>query len=305
MAYSRHIAEYSLKPCLLTGGIAPSGQSLRNGDCTATIVGGVSLLLDPETYIRMLTGTPEAEGVHHSADRGQPLTADPGITLGIRRPKATLIRQPMNAVGWDPVRDRCQYFECHGTGTQAGDPVEAQAIQQTFYPKSVVFSPEDKLVPTSTMPLAIRCPWLSVEGEREFLRSMHKKTSCRAIRILSTHSGFPMLHRANGPLCPENNEALDLGDWAWTLAQRTALPSRVSHPALSREELVGDLDKVVGNAKAPTGSEHIPFSGVAAYALDIISAEDAMKIAYYRGLHTKPVQSGGMPQPVGLAFPDA
>lgn len=30
---------------------------------------------------------------------------------------------------------RCQYFEAHGTGTQAGDPIEAEAIKSVFFPE--------------------------------------------------------------------------------------------------------------------------------------------------------------------------
>jgi acyl transferase domain-containing protein len=38
--------------------------------------------------------------------------------------------------GLDPTlkSDRCQYFEAHGTGTPAGDPQEASALDQSFFP---------------------------------------------------------------------------------------------------------------------------------------------------------------------------
>ncbi|KAA8651101.1 putative Nonribosomal peptide synthetase [Aspergillus tanneri] len=507
-------------------------QSLRNGDCTTAIVGGVNLLLDPETYIshsnlHMLSPTSRCRMWDRDADgyaRGEGCAAvviktldqalkdgddveciirqtavnsdgrSAGITMPNSEAQATLIRQTYERCGLDPVRDRCQYFECHGTGTQAGDPVEAQAIQQTFYPKSVVFSPEDKLyvgsiktlighlegcaglagvmkailciknrtitpnmlfdnlnpniapfydhlsVPTSTMPwpsVAPGCPlrasvnsfgfggtnahaiiesYVPHQSQKQVgycKESMHKKDVMPGPFVFSAHTQDSLYSNIEQiARYVKNNEALDLGDLAWTLAKRTALPFKVSITALSREELVGDLDKVVEEYKANKGSEHIPFprkyapepqwimgiftgqgaqwaqmghdilrvspifrksierceralanlrdgpswslqvelladkpssrlsnpavsqpittaieiavydllcacgisldavvghsSGeiVAAYALDIISAEDAMKIAYYRGLHTKPVQSGGM-LAVGLAFPDA
>ncbi|KAE8382753.1 hypothetical protein BDV26DRAFT_253079 [Aspergillus bertholletiae] len=158
-------------------------QSLHNGDCTTAIVGGVNLLLDPETYIshsnlHMLSPTSRCRMWDRDADgyargegcasvviktldqalrdgddveciiRGTAVNStgrSAGITMPSSEAQATLIRQAYERSGLDPVRDRCQYFECHGTGTQAGDPVEAQAIQQVYYPKSVVFSPEDKL----------------------------------------------------------------------------------------------------------------------------------------------------------------
>ena len=42
--------------------------------------------------------------------------------------------------GLDPTdpRDRPQYFEAHGTGTPAGDPIEAEAISSVFFPNSAV-----------------------------------------------------------------------------------------------------------------------------------------------------------------------
>jgi acyl transferase domain-containing protein len=39
-------------------------------------------------------------------------------------------------VNLDPAlraKDRCQYFEAHGTGTPTGDPQEASAIYHAFF----------------------------------------------------------------------------------------------------------------------------------------------------------------------------
>jgi acyl transferase domain-containing protein len=49
-----------------------------------------------------------------------------GLSLPNRDAQARLIRQVMADAGIGP--DRLAYFEAHGTGTQAGDPVEAWAI---------------------------------------------------------------------------------------------------------------------------------------------------------------------------------
>jgi acyl transferase domain-containing protein/acyl carrier protein len=49
-----------------------------------------------------------------------------GMSLPNRDAQARLIRQVMGAAGIGPAR--LGYFEAHGTGTQAGDPVEAWAI---------------------------------------------------------------------------------------------------------------------------------------------------------------------------------
>lgn len=77
-----------------------------------------------------------------------------GITMPSAEAQAALIRKTYAQAGLDPVTDGCQYFECHGTGkassssspksliscadsspgTQAGDPVEARAIQEAFFP---------------------------------------------------------------------------------------------------------------------------------------------------------------------------
>ncbi|KAI1824158.1 lovastatin nonaketide synthase [Xylaria intraflava] len=58
-----------------------------------------------------------------------------GITVPSEKAQAALIRQTYARAGLDPERnpnDRPQYFEAHGTGTQAGDPKEAAAIHECF-----------------------------------------------------------------------------------------------------------------------------------------------------------------------------
>lgn len=58
-----------------------------------------------------------------------------GITMPSSDAQARLIRQVYSSAGLDSRKpfDRCQYFECHGTGTPAGDPLEAQAIRNAFF----------------------------------------------------------------------------------------------------------------------------------------------------------------------------
>ncbi|KAL1639402.1 Type I Iterative PKS [Diplodia intermedia] len=149
-------------------------QSLRSGEATTAIVAGANMLLDATTYImesklQMLSpdsrcrmwdesanGYARGEGVAaillkplsaaladgddiECVIRGTGVNSD-GRTKGIAMPsaeaQAALIRETYRRAGLDPVADRCQYFECHGTGTQAGDPVEAQAIANTFFADS-------------------------------------------------------------------------------------------------------------------------------------------------------------------------
>lgn len=58
-----------------------------------------------------------------------------GITVPSTEAQAALIRQTYARAGLDPENnpnDRPQYFEAHGTGTQAGDPREAAAIYEAL-----------------------------------------------------------------------------------------------------------------------------------------------------------------------------
>lgn len=58
-----------------------------------------------------------------------------GLTVPSAEAQATLIRQTYAKAGLDPENnphDRPQYFEAHGTGTQAGDPKEAAAIHEAL-----------------------------------------------------------------------------------------------------------------------------------------------------------------------------
>ncbi|KIW95724.1 uncharacterized protein Z519_04309 [Cladophialophora bantiana CBS 173.52] len=59
----------------------------------------------------------------------------PGITMPSPAAQEALIRQVYKTAGLDITKpeDRCQYFEAHGTGTQAGDPQEACAISSAFF----------------------------------------------------------------------------------------------------------------------------------------------------------------------------
>ncbi|GFF56682.1 hybrid NRPS/PKS enzyme, putative [Aspergillus udagawae] len=146
-------------------------QGLRAGDATSAIVAGANLIFDPAMYIaesslHMLSpdscsrmwdkdanGYARGEGLGvlllkplsraimdgdhiEAVIRSTGVNSD-GRTKGITMPNAAsqteLIRQTYRDAGLDPVRDRCQYFECHGTGTAAGDPIEARAVHDAFF----------------------------------------------------------------------------------------------------------------------------------------------------------------------------
>jgi acyl transferase domain-containing protein len=61
-----------------------------------------------------------------------------GITMPSALAQASLIHDTYARAGLDPANphDRCQYFEAHGTGTPAGDPQEAQALNRAFFPSA-------------------------------------------------------------------------------------------------------------------------------------------------------------------------
>ncbi|KAL7928326.1 putative PKS-NRPS protein [Trichoderma chlorosporum] len=160
-------------------------QSLRAGEIPLAIAAGANLLLGPNQYVaesklKMLSPNGLSQMWDEKADgyaRGDGFasvvlkklsdairdgdkiecivretgTNQDGRTKGITMPspiaQAALIQETYRRAGLDLSRpsDRPQYFEAHGTGTPAGDPVESRAISTAFFgPKSgFKRSPED------------------------------------------------------------------------------------------------------------------------------------------------------------------
>lgn len=61
----------------------------------------------------------------------------PGLTMPSSRAQTDLIRQCYAQAELDPInnpQDGPQFFQAHGTGTQAGDPQEAEAITNALFP---------------------------------------------------------------------------------------------------------------------------------------------------------------------------
>lgn len=148
-------------------------QSLRTGESSSSIVGGVNLIFDGVPYVsesklHMLSPTSRSSMWDASADgyaRGEGVSAlmlktlsqaiadgdhiecivretgmnQDGRTTGLTMPsgeaQATLIRETYARAGLDLRKkcDRPQYFEAHGTGTLAGDPQEARGIYSAFF----------------------------------------------------------------------------------------------------------------------------------------------------------------------------
>ncbi|KAL4789182.1 hypothetical protein BDV19DRAFT_395282 [Aspergillus venezuelensis] len=151
-------------------------QALRNGESSIAVAGGSNLILSPDMFIsesklQMLSPTGRSRMWDADADgyaRGEGFAAimlkrlsdaiadgdhieciiretgvnQDGRTQGITMPSATsqtaLIRKTYERAGldWRSPQDRCQYFEAHGTGTQAGDAIEAQGVAETFFEDS-------------------------------------------------------------------------------------------------------------------------------------------------------------------------
>ncbi|KAI0123372.1 putative polyketide synthase [Xylariales sp. AK1849] len=149
-------------------GLHEALQSIRQGECSAAIVGGANLILAPGLSIGMtaqatLSPDGSSKTFDASADgyaRGEAVTAlyvkrldqairdgNPiravirasatnadGRTSGIAMPSPdaheALIRQTYNAAGLD--FSETAMVECHGTGTAVGDPLEIAAIANCF-----------------------------------------------------------------------------------------------------------------------------------------------------------------------------
>ena len=150
-----------------------AAQALRAGDSRVALACGTNLLLGPENYItesklKMLSpdgrsrmwdqdangyargdgvavvvlktlSAALADGDHIECIVRETGTNQDGTTKGITMPSASaqnsLIRSTYKKSGLDALKeeDRCQYFEAHGTGTPAGDPIEAEAIKRAFF----------------------------------------------------------------------------------------------------------------------------------------------------------------------------
>lgn len=140
-------------------------QSLRNGESTMSLVGGVNVLLDPQRFtyqskLKMFSPDGRSFSFDHRANgygrgegcgvvvlkplsqavkdgdriraviRNSALNQDGRTPQGISVPsmdaQEELIRRAYAEVGLVPTET--DYVEAHGTGTAVGDPIEAQAI---------------------------------------------------------------------------------------------------------------------------------------------------------------------------------
>ena len=163
-------------------------SAIRSGDCDGAIVAAANWISDPSMQIVLdklgaLSPTSRCHTFDASADgyargegfvalylrkssvavldglpiraliRGTAVNAN-GKTGGITRPSARgqedAIRKAYENAGNLPFSDTT-FFECHGTGTQAGDPLEVSAIGNVFA-SSRSNAPEDRLLIGSIKP---------------------------------------------------------------------------------------------------------------------------------------------------------
>ncbi|RYP28272.1 hypothetical protein DL767_007292 [Monosporascus sp. MG133] len=163
-------------------------SAIRNGDCDGAVVAAANWISDPSMQIVLdklgaLSPTSRCHTFDASADgyargegyaalylkkssiavldglpiramiRGTAVNAN-GRTGGITRPSAggqeDVIRKAYENAGNVPFSDTA-FFECHGTGTQAGDPLEVSAVGNVFA-SSRSDAPEDRLLIGSIKP---------------------------------------------------------------------------------------------------------------------------------------------------------
>ncbi|KAG8157399.1 hypothetical protein KVR01_012783 [Diaporthe batatas] len=143
-------------------------QSLRTGECESALVGGVNLMINPDLSCHLsgqkfLAGDGRCKTFDATADgygRGEGCAAlvlkrasdairdgcsiraivratgvnqdgkTKSITLPSQDAQASLIRSTYKLAGLEP--GEASYFETHGTGTKAGDPLELGAVYATM-----------------------------------------------------------------------------------------------------------------------------------------------------------------------------
>ncbi|HEX8092204.1 alpha/beta fold hydrolase [Jatrophihabitans sp.] len=145
-------------------------ESIRRGDCTMAVAGGVNVILHPShmaalTSLNMLAADGRCKSFDAAADgfvpgegvgavllkplaaaladgdriwgviRGGSMNAGGktgGYTVPNPNAQAELIRAALRRSGIDPAS--IGYVEAHGTGTQLGDPIELRALQAALGP---------------------------------------------------------------------------------------------------------------------------------------------------------------------------
>jgi acyl transferase domain-containing protein len=158
-------------------GLNEACMTIAKGDCESAIVGGTNLILAPTSTTRMSdqgilstdgfckTFSAEADGysrgeavvsiyiksLHAALRDGNPIRSVisgcasnfDGRTNPLTMPSATaqeaLIRRTYEVAGSSDF-SKTALFECHGTGTATGDPIETKAVAAAFGSKEIYLS---------------------------------------------------------------------------------------------------------------------------------------------------------------------
>lgn len=145
-----------------------AGQALNDGDCEVALVGGVNVMLDPDSYVHLSkfgglsptgkchTFSADADGYVRGEGAGmvviKPLNkalqdgnriyavvrgsavnndgASNGLTAPNMAAQKDVLRMACHRAGFAP--SEIHYIEAHGTGTKLGDPIEAEALAEVY-----------------------------------------------------------------------------------------------------------------------------------------------------------------------------
>ncbi|KAL8723138.1 MAG: hypothetical protein Q9225_000479 [Loekoesia sp. 1 TL-2023] len=232
--------------------LSPTGKSRMwdaNTDGYAWGEGVAAIIL--KTLSKALADGDEIEGIIRETG----LNSDgrtKGITMPSSESQATLMRDTYRKSGLDPQDplDRRQYFEAHGTGTQAGDPSEAKAICRSFF-GDPEFERDD--ISMDDAPELVVGSIETVIGDTEGPAGVAGLLKA----ILSMQQG----------LIPPNQHLEVLN------------PSVAPYSLIDLLKVSGvEFHGIVGHSSGEIG---------AAYAAGRLTARDAILIAYYCGVHAR------------------
>ncbi|KAI0470415.1 hypothetical protein GGR56DRAFT_678750 [Xylariaceae sp. FL0804] len=211
--------------------------------------------------------------------------------------QADLIRETYRqaGLGLSKPSDRPQYFETHGTGTPAGDPVEAEAISTAFFsPASGFRQPERDLKLYIGSVQTVIGHAEGTAGLAALLKASH---STEILRIAEK-----MKIRILGVFTGQGAQWLRMGaDLVLSSRKRLMLYTAVQIMLVQILRAAGVFfGAVVGHS-----SGEVP----AAYAAGYLSTRDSIRVSYYRGLNMHwakgPEGEGGGMMAVGTSFQDA
>ncbi|KAI3317853.1 putative polyketide synthase [Xylariaceae sp. AK1471] len=293
-------------------------QLLRSGDSDLAVAAGSNLILSPELYIgesklKMLSpdsrsrmwdadanGYARGEGVAscilkrlsdavRDGDNIECIIRESGVnsdgrTKGITMPnqsaQADLIKRTYKKAGLDP-RDpaqRCQYFEAHGTGTNAGDAREAEGIDMAFFGREAKGALEDPLYVGSVK---------TVIGHTEGtagLAGLLKASLALQSGVIPPNMHFNTLSSEVAPFYENLEIATAAKPWPKVTGPRRASVNSFGFGGTNAHVILEDFDRRAIMSELPNSEPYTPFLFSAA-------SEPALKatlLAYLQYLKTNP-----------------